>query len=158
MRIRPNAQVRDVIRDLTPSMKDTGGDYHDVAFGNLTNAPPLSRPPEARADQNVHHIGAGWKVRAGGHISTRHQSPSAGQDVVHLADFPMDEPAWRPSSVYHSISVENSDGDVALADGRDLDLEIDLIAYGGGHRLDFFRSDVRGRKSRPSLQALCLDR
>ena len=70
----------------------------------------------------------------------------------------MDESGRRPACVFQSISMENSDGDVALADGRHLDLEIDLIADRGGHRFDFFRGDVRGRKSRPSLQALRLDR
>jgi hypothetical protein len=51
--------------------------------------------------------------------------------------------------------MENSDSDVALADGRDLDLFVGDVAYGGGYRFDLFHGNVRGE--RHILQTLCMN-
>ena len=67
----------------------------------------------------------------------------------------MDESGRRPACVFQSISMENSDSDVALANGRDLDLFVGDVAYGSGYCFDLFHGNVRGE--RHILQTLCLN-
>jgi len=65
VRIGANAQIRDVIRDLTPGMKDTGGDQHDIAFRDLAGPAPLRSRSETRADQNRMPPDAEYRKRVG---------------------------------------------------------------------------------------------